>query len=160
MGELKTLYWDSCVFIAWLTSEPRDESELIGLKSCVDAIDRKTHNLATSALSSLEILEAKMPAGAEQQFQLFLSKSNIEVLPVDEDVVRLARKIRNQSQEQKIRGVSSKVIAVPDAIHLATAIHYEVSELHTFDRDLLRLNGSVDGAAVAITKPGAVQSVI
>lgn len=160
MGELKTLYWDSCVFIAWLKNEPRAESELIGLKSCVDAIDRKTHNLATSALSSVEILEAEMPAGAEDQLQLFLTKSNIEIWPVDEEVIRLARKIRNHFKQLKTNGANTKVIKVPDAIHLATAIHYEVSELHTFDGDLLKLNGSVAGVPLVINKPGAAQSVL
>ena len=63
------------------------------------------------------------------------------------------------------------LLAGTDAIHLATAIHYEAYEFHTFDgcrpgkprnKDkkrcgLLQLNGDVAGHRLAVCKPSAQQ---
>ena len=58
-----------------------------------------------------------------------------------------------------------KNIRVPDAIHLASAIHYEATEFHTFDGKkpdgnvgkLLTLNGNVAGHNLKICAPQAEQ---
>ncbi len=57
---------------------------------------------------------------------------------------------------------SGKILSTPDAIHLATAIHYRVDEFHTFDNDgdakhlgLLPLSGNVGGHRLKICKPEA-----
>ncbi len=44
----------------------------------------------------------------------------------------------------------------PDAIHIATALFAKAAALHTFDIDLLKLNGKVDrpeGGKLEICKP-------
>jgi hypothetical protein len=48
----------------------------------------------------------------------------------------------------------NKKLSVPDTTHLATAIHYRVDALYTFDEDdLLPLNGNVAGHDLVICKP-------
>jgi hypothetical protein len=58
-----------------------------------------------------------------------------------------------------------KNIRTPDAIHLASAIHYDATEFHTFDGarqgqnpgGLLSLDGNVGGHRLKISTPHAQQ---
>jgi hypothetical protein len=51
----------------------------------------------------------------------------VEVVSVSRRVATIAREIRNHYR------VNGDEIAVADSIHLATAIHYEATALHTYD---------------------------
>lgn len=76
----------------------------------------------------------------------------------------LAGEIRDY-QRKSSKKDAIKNIRVPDAIHLASAIHYEAAEFHTFDgarRDggvgkLLTLDGNVAGHRLRICTPKAEQ---
>jgi hypothetical protein len=92
----------------------------------------------------------------EALFQDLLKRSSVEVVSVSRRVANLAREIRDILHSENIK------IAVPDSIHLATAIHYKASALHTYDgcgkrpknTDLLKLKTPVIGKyEVKICKP-------
>lgn len=87
----------------------------------------------------------------------------MQTINPDPRISNLASEIRDYYERQKqIDGKPG--LSVPDAIHLATAIQYEVNEFHTFDekdsprsRALLPLNGNVAGHNLVICKPHATQ---
>jgi hypothetical protein len=82
-------------------------------------------------------------------------------LGTDTKVAALAHDLRDHYA--KVAPASGgKTLSVPDAIHLATAIHHRANEFHTFDNDgsskslgLLPLSGNVGGHRLVICKPVA-----
>ena len=66
---------------------------------------------------------------------------------VDIRIAELAHDLRNY---YAAKGQSLKT---PDAIYLATAIHHRATEFHTFDNQLLSMNGNVGGNRLVICKP-------
>jgi hypothetical protein len=80
---------------------------------------------------------------------------------IDSKCASLAHDLRNY-YELKKPAFDGKILSLPDAIHLATAILYRVNEFHTFDNDgdrktlgLLPLTGNVGGNRLTICKPQA-----
>lgn len=75
---------------------------------------------------------------------------------VDWAVALKSRAIRSYYCENR---PGDKPPAIPDCIHLATAVLLKVTELHTFDDggkggfSLLALDGDVAGDAISIKKP-------
>ena len=92
--------------------------------------------------------EAGLEAADDQAFEDYIAQDFIVRVQVDFDIGTAARRLLRQYP----------VIKKPqDAIHVATAIMYNLDELHTFDgRDLLVLNGQIpmqDGRKLTICKP-------
>jgi hypothetical protein len=86
----------------------------------------------------------------------------VQLLDNDLRVSALAREIREYYEAQsKIDGLPR--LTTPDAIHVATAIHYKADAFWTFDdggyggRSLLSLNGNVAGHPLVVCKPVATQ---
>lgn len=73
-------------------------------------------------------------------------KEQVEIVAVDIAVARKAQEIRNQLLLTGLR------LETPDIIHAATAVVSGVKMLHTFDHDLLRLNGRPEIDGIAVTK--------
>jgi hypothetical protein len=76
---------------------------------------------------------------------------------MDIRVAELAHDLRNHYAE-----LGGRMLSTPDAIHLATAIHYRADEFHTFDSGsstkslgLIPLSGNVGGHKLIICKPTA-----
>ena len=73
-----------------------------------------------------------------------------------------AADIRITKLAHQIRNVYPK-LSTPDAVHLATGIHYEADQFHTFDdggkdgMSLLGLNGNVAGYPLVVCKPPMTQ---
>ena len=82
------------------------------------------------------------------------------MVATDRRIATLASELRNYYQLQKVVD-GLPALSSPDATHLATAIHFEVSEFQTFDardepkkrRGLLPLNGNVAGHNLLIRMP-------
>lgn len=156
-------YWDSCLFIAWLTDEQRPAGEIDGLKKVVDAIERRKATMITSTLTIAEITEKKVGAGVWHLLEDLLKRPNVQRLSVDSKVAGLARDLRDYYWSRP-NEYNNKTLSVPDAIHLAAAILYKVDEFQTFDRSnrknslgLIPLSGDVAGHDLAVRKPHTSQ---
>lgn len=157
-------YWDTAPLIAWITDEKRDPAEMAGLAEVVEAVDRGHAVLMTSVLWRAEVLDLDLkPMQRRRLDDAFDGQSLIE-LQIDSRIMDLTSQIRSFQRSSKKKDVIKKV-SVPDAIHLASAIHYGASEFHTFDgkrqgknpAGLLTLNGNVAGHRLKICSPHAMQ---
>lgn len=152
-------------WIAWITNEKRkDPSEMDGLAEVVEMVERGSAVLITSVLWRAEVLDLNMSKSQRQKLeQIFDGRSFIE-LSIDGRILDLAAEIRTVQRASKKKD-GLKNIRTPDAIHLATAIHYEATEFHTFDGKrsganvggLLNLDGNVAGHRLKICVPHATQ---
>ncbi len=155
------VYWDTCVFLAWMKDEVRAPGEMEGVSQVAKRVMSDDIILVTSILTRAEIIEAKMTPEQMAKYDLITKRSNVVPQNLDPPISVLTSEIRGHYLTTDFE------LLIPDAIHLATAIHYNANEFHTFDgskprvpRDkrfkrcgLLNLNGSVAGHKLAILTP-------
>jgi len=159
---MSTIYWDSCVFIAWIKDEKRPAGEMDGVYECVERVQAGTIRLITSVLTRTEVFETNLPNPVRTQYAALLNRRNVCLLDQDLRVSDLARGIREYYQAENAKD-GKGTIASPDAVHLATAIHYKADALYTFDqgkrggRGLLSLDGNVAGHVIKICRPEVLQ---
>jgi predicted nucleic acid-binding protein len=158
-------YWDTAPLIAWITDEKRDDpSEMSGLAEVVEMVERQRAVLMTSVLWRAEVLDLHLTQMQRRKLDAVFDGQNVIELQIDSRIMDLTSEIRNFHRASKKKD-AIKQISVPDAIHLASAIHYNASEFHTFDGKragknpggLLTLNGNVAGHRLKICSPRAVQ---
>jgi predicted nucleic acid-binding protein len=163
-GKLK-FYWDTAPLIAWITDEKRsDPTEMDGLAEVVDLVEKGKAVLVTSVLWRAEVLSGSLTAPQRLRLKQVFDYRLIEEVGVDSRIMDLVAEIRafHRKDTSKTR---LKNVRVPDAIHLATAIHFDVQEFHTFDgkradgvrAGLLTLDGDVAGHRLKICAPHAQQ---
>ncbi len=149
-------YWDTCVFIDWLMSSnsSRSYEEMEGISGVAQLIDKNKAILVASSIVRIEILACTLSEEAQDKLSQLFMRKNFQEIAVDKRIASLAHDIRNFYQQTKQNAINIKT---PDAIHLATAIYYQVNQFHTFDgqrkRGLLRLSGNVAGHNLTICKP-------
>jgi predicted nucleic acid-binding protein len=146
------IYWDTCVFITWLTAEKSKWPASIwqGIQDVADLVEIGQAILVTSTLIRTEVFLGKLTLEQKQKFADILRRKNVqEVAPH----MRIADRASTIRERHKIK--------TPDAIHLATAILFEVDEMHTMDgwhedgkKDgLLALSRNVADYDLWITEP-------
>src|SRR5437588_4470566 len=146
------IYWDTCVFVAWLKNEKDKWPPAIwqGIQDVADLVQIGQAILVVSTLVRTEVFLGTLTPEQKQKFQAILRRKNLqEVAPH----MRIADRASTIREKHKIK--------TPDAIHLATAILYDVDEMHTMDgwhedgkRDgLLALSGNVAEYKLWITEP-------
>jgi len=162
MQPIKLIYWDSSIFIAWLKNEKRPNSEMDGVHECVKDTEVGKIKLITSVITRTEVFETNLSEDVKKSYEKLLNRRNVLLLDQDLRVSNLSREIREYYNRQRDQdGLPG--ITTPDAIHLATAIHYGAHAFYTFDngkksgRSLLSLNGNVAGHPLTICKPPIVQ---
>jgi predicted nucleic acid-binding protein len=138
-------YWDTCLFLAWLKDETRKSGEMDGVRDIIQRMKRRDVKLMTSVLTIVEVLETKIPVGIDSAFKDLLKRMNRQ--SVDIRVAALASDLRNHYAK------NNQNLKAPDAVHLATAIHYRADEFHTFDDRLLSFSGNVGDHRLIICKP-------
>ena len=141
-------YWDTCMFLAWLKDEQRRSGEMDGVREIVERSKRRDCRIMTSVITTVEVLQAKIPAGVDTFFNGLMRR--VSRVGVDTKVALMAHEIRNHY------ALAGKNMKTPDALHLATAVLHKVDEFHTFDDDdLIPLSGNVAGHRLVICKPEA-----
>lgn len=138
-------YWDTCIFLAWLKDEERRTGEMDGVRDIIQRMKRRDVKLMTSVLTIIEVLETKIPVGIDSAFKDLLKRMSRQ--GVDIRVASLASDLRNHYAK------NGRSLHVPDAVHLATAIHYRADEFHTFDEQLIAFSGNVGDHRLIICKP-------
>jgi predicted nucleic acid-binding protein len=166
-GKDHLVYWDTCVFLAWMNDEKRQPGDMEGLGKIASLVERAEVTLVTSTLTRAEILNSMTPPEAMKKYDLLLRRSNVVPQNVDLPVAKLTSELMDFYLKSDFE------LLTPDAIHLATALHYNVHEFHTFDganpkqtprnskrysrTGLLLLDGSVAGKVLKIVRPSAEQ---
>lgn len=152
-------YWDSCLFLAWIKDEERQSGDMDGVREVIERVKRRDATIVTSVLTLTEVLDSKLPAGMKSLIDGLMKRVNRVGMEIK--IARMAHDLRDH-YVQRAGEFGGKTIAVPDAIHLATAIMYRVTEFHTFDGGgfgkslgLLSLSGNVGGHRLTICKPQA-----
>lgn len=111
----------------------------------IQRMKRRDVRLMTSVLTIIEVLETKIPVGIDSAFKDLLKRLSRQ--GIDIRVASLASDLRNHYAK------NGQSLKVPDAVHLATAIHYRADEFHTFDEQLLSFSGNVGDHRLIICKP-------
>ncbi len=154
--KLPLYHWDTSIFITWLINEPRDPEEMAGVAGIATEIHRGHAKLITCETTFTEVLEIFGDLNLQQKMEQLFKRPNVVRVSIDSRVSELAGRIRyfyqNHSDPKEKRKIKT-----PDSQHLASAILYKVSELHTFDSRLIGLNGDVLGHNLTICKPNANQ---
>lgn len=158
-------YWDAAPLIAWIQDEKREgPAEMDGLTEVIELVEAGKAILMTSVLWRAEVLDSKLTADQRKNLSAVFQNRYIQELSIDARIMDLAGEIRSHQRNDPRKDVI-KNIRVPDAIHLASAIHYDATEFHTFDgkkadgtsSSLLTLNGNVAGHRLKICIPRADQ---
>lgn len=159
-GSMPLYYWDTCLFLAWLKDEERDEGEMAGVREVITRSKKRDVILMTSVITTTEILQSRLPAGVATLYTGTMRR--LEQKSVDSKIARLAHDLRDFYM-RRTNEFAGKTLSTPDSLHLATAIMYRADEFHTFDErgssrslGLLPLNGNVAGHKLRVCKPQAV----
>lgn len=134
-------YWDSCAFLGWLKGE---EDKLRECQSVLEEAVSGKLQIVTSTLTLAEVLWMKKPAPPQR-----ISKE-------DRDLVRKAFEGDWLILWELDRGLAERAqdvvwdhdVQPKDAIHVATALAAEVSQLDTFDGPLLARSGQIEGLPI------------
>lgn len=138
----KTVYWDACVWIAYADETPESKTDAYATESkqrCMDVMHSAKANDLIILTSQISIVEASsLPADESSRFEgmpAVFQLDYVALVPVNRAVLKLARNLV-LSKYRKLKPY--------DAVHLSSAITSKASEFHTFDKDLLRLDGKID----------------
>lgn len=153
-GRLK-VYWDACIFLAWLKNEPCEPGVMEGIEATVQQVHDNEAILFTSIMTQTEVLDSTLPKEAQTKFGNLFKRRNVTWVNHDPPVGKLSHDIRDYYNRKGIKLTSA------DTVHLASAILYEADEFHTLDgsgkrkrkTDLLTLNGNVAGHKLLIKEP-------
>lgn len=140
---MRTVYWDSDCFLAWLQDEV-DKADLCG--HVIDECERGKTRLVTSALTLAEVLALRgsrpIPVDRRAKVEAFFKQSYIVV-----------RSVTRRTSEDAREFVWEHGVAPKDAIHIATAIGAKLDDLHTFDGDFIKQSGKHGSPLLQIRKP-------
>ena len=142
------VYWDSCVFIDRIQRTP---SRIDLVESITKyAASGDTLKIVTSILAIVEVLQgpdASLPTETQaKEIKEFFENDWIILRPVDRVIAEKAADLRRAYKAHKLKAA--------DSVHLATPIHNNVAEFHTYDKDhLLILNGQCGSPPLAIIEP-------
>lgn len=155
----RDVVWDAATWIALITDEKvpdengRIEHRGAMAKGIMAAAMMGTIRIITPALALIESCGAKMirTGITTDRLEAFFDHDFIQVAPVDTELARRAREIVRQKVDR-----SFPHCRPCDATYVATAADWNVPELHTFDKGLLKLSKQFltrDGQPIVICKP-------
>lgn len=61
------IYWDACIFLAWLQDEPLDPGIMEGIEDIVRRVNNNEAILVTSIMTRTEVLDSRMPKAAREK---------------------------------------------------------------------------------------------
>jgi len=154
MADTARYYWDTCAWLGMINEEP---GKLSVLKHLWGQAQKGQCEIWTSTYTYLELIYGKPshgqpynPAADDPLIFAFLEQPFVKRVQLDVDVAKLARRLRRDHKD-----VLKKR---PDAIHLASALHHNSHQLHTWDDShLLPLHNKLacrNGVLLPIRKPG------
>jgi predicted nucleic acid-binding protein len=146
---LPAVYWDACCFLGKIQREKDRISELDHLTK---EAENKKLLIVTSTLTITEVLYGDLGKGDSpegiKKARAYFEHPWIVLRAVDRRTSELAADIR----------IAHPSLKIPDAIHVATALRWEVKYLHTYDdTHLLKKNGLIGTPPLEIIKPRTLE---
>lgn len=135
----KVYYWDACMFYEVLSDQNVKSEHRAAVDEILAKNKKKENLIITSVVTHIEVLPKKISIASSDTAQKYLSMfdgTRIIDVEMNRNVANLAREIRDfyyKSAEEN--GGQYKMMDANDAVHLATAYIYKVSEFHTRDND-------------------------
>ena len=111
MADTKKVYWDSCVWISLINQEA-------GRVENCQAMEE--------AAKKCSGVNGQIEGSKDPDFEAFIEQDFVTEVQVDHDIAVVARRLLRSNQQLK---------KPADAIHLATAVLYNLDEFHTYDGD-------------------------
>ena len=138
------VYWDTSVFLDYFNEDDQHHAVIDEVLRDIRASNRQ-RLIATSTFTLTEVVHIKaeiqepdLRDSAEELMDFFWNDRS--VLRLVELNVGIARQAR--SLQRHVLGLGGKLTA-SDAVHLVTASWLQVNEMHSYDRDHLRLDGTM-----------------
>lgn len=140
MAKALKFYWDSCAWLGLLNGEPEKKREL---QIIYDNARSGKCQIWTSALSLMEVKKLKVELQEPKPFdekhektiESIFMQQFVLVTPMDMDIGNSARKLYRRT---------ASLGKVQDAVHICTALKWNIPVLHTYDRqDLIHLSGAL-----------------
>jgi len=160
----QVVYWDTCLYIAWLTKETNHpKPDLDGLFDTVRNVGRRLSKLVVSQMVVQELLLDSQAVEVRDAFRRLLGMPNVLLVDFERPIMLAVEEIRSYYRIRKNSGMFPFVPSFTDTIHLATAINRNVDAFYTFDKggkdkgNLLLLDGDVAGHPLKICTPPAGQ---
>ena len=140
---IPTYYWDANIFTAYIKKE---EGRCKTIEGLLEDCDNGDCIIWTSTLSIAEVTKGNTEAGKIVPMRtqnnidaLWEPPSKIKLIEVSQMVVKEARNVIRAIHGNQKTGIRSV-----DAIHLASAIHKDIKEVHTYDSKLPGFAGILD----------------
>ena len=156
MTERVQVYWDACAWLGLLNGEVEKQRSLeqVWLKAQKGEVE-----IWTSAFCYAEVYRVKCeenwdkidPAN-DQKINNMFDQDFVKIVQVDAEIGKLAKSLLRTYQKLK---------KPSDAIHLATAVYWDLAQFHTYDGcDLLGLEVQTsNGGNLAICKPDMIDGI-
>jgi predicted nucleic acid-binding protein len=153
MTERRRVYWDACAWLGLLNGE---QDKIQALQHVWAKAEYGEVEIWTSALSLAEVYRLKcegtwtgLDAENDAKIDNLFDQHFVKVVQVDSEIARRAKRLLRSH---------AKLKKPSDAIHLATAIEWNLEQLHTYDgSDLLGLTvKTANGADLEICKPDMI----
>jgi len=144
---LRYVYWDSDCFLGWLQDE---EDKSAACEQVLIDADAGNATIITSALTIAEVLAVKgkkpIPKDRRNLVTAFFKRDYIEVLSITRRMAEAARELVWDA------GIDPK-----DALHVATAISADLTEIHTFDVKLTESVNKFSSGKITASRPYVAQ---
>lgn len=138
MAKAERIYWDACTWIAYIKKEmPSADSSFTEHRytRCRDTLERAVKGeieIATSAFNLAEVCKAPQEQSSPAiNLPAFFDQPYILLVPVD-------KQVGLRAQNLQLSGVGN--LKPPDAVHIASALVWNIPTFHTFDGKLLKLD--------------------
>lgn len=131
-------YWDACLFYEVLGDEPVAPEKKIAIQEILEANKNGENIIATSIITHLEVIPAKLnakQADGERRYRAMFDGEHFIDYEINRNILMRAREIKSFYFRPATLGQSQKIMDSADAVHLATATIYGVTEFHTRDDD-------------------------
>lgn len=151
MGNTRYIYWDANPFCAVFNKEAERLEDCLSVLRAAESGEVK---IVTSSMTLAEVVKsrnaAKISAGKEAVLYDFFQNDFLVFVSVEWFVGNKARQIMHQHPTLK----------PIDAIHLAIAVRAKVSEMHTYDKALIRLSRKVGIPPLTICHPSVPEPTL
>jgi predicted nucleic acid-binding protein len=153
MAEHRRVYWDACAWLGLLNGEG---DKLQALQHVWAKAQTGEIEIWTSAFCLAEVYRLKcegkwtaLEPENDAKIDNLFDQDFVKIVQMDSEVARLAKQLLRT--HEKLRKPS-------DAIHLATAVLWDIDQFHTYDDgDLLGLIvTTANGSAMNICKPSMI----
>jgi PIN domain len=94
MAGIKTIYWDSCIFLALLKGEEHKAGESALIRQIATEFDAGIVNLITSTITLVEVLESTLDQETKDRFRKMRIRPNFTFIDANHEVCKLAGEIK------------------------------------------------------------------